>query len=429
MNYHLKDKNTKNETSINLCVRIEGKMFKYSTGKKINPKYWDFESKKVVKGFPNHTSINAGLKNLHTKFESLVIEQQTKGAVCVETLRMELDKYRGKALKIKKQPVQLNFEKIWTTMWMESLKANSTISTLDKKRFVIKSLMDFEKETNYKISLDTINDVFAEKYKKWALQTKLKNGNKRFKKDNTIHKYISITKEFMKWCNKRGITNNKDYTNISGYNEVYFTPFALEAEDISKLLSINFDSIDLAKFGIRPCNIEKTRNALEVARDSFVFRCFCGIRFSDYYSLSPNKFKQNRLTLVTQKTGTNVAITLPDSAFAILEKYNYRLPKQANQTENENLKLLSRIAGFNDETTITYKLGGKLVSEVKQRWELVTTHTARKTFITNCLRAGIEAYLVMDIVGIKKESTFRRYIQVTNNDVAGALSVLDKFYS
>jgi site-specific recombinase XerD len=133
--------------------------------------------------------------------------------------------------------------------------------------------------------------------------------------------------------------------------------------------------------------------------------------------------------LVTQKTGTSVTIPLPESAFKILIKYNYKLPKQNNQTENEQLKLLCKIAGFKEETTITYKLGGELISEVKQRWELVTTHTARKTFITNCLRAGIEAYLVMEIVGIKKESTFRRYVQVTNNDVAGALAKLEEHYS
>jgi len=257
----------------------------------------------------------------------------------------------------------------------------------------------------------------------------MKNGKKRFNKDNSIHKYIGITKEFMKWCNKRGFTDNNGYTLISGYNEIYYTPFALEADDISQLLSIDFDAIDYSKYGVRSCNIQRTKKALESTRDSFVFRCFCGIRFSDYFTLSPNKFKENRLTLVTKKTGSNVTITLPPSAFKILEKYNYQLPKVNNQNENENLKLLGQIVGFDEDTTVTYKLGGSQVSELKKRWEIITTHTARKTFITNCLRAGIEAYLVMEIVGIKKESTFRRYIQITNNDVAGALARLDKFYS
>lgn len=431
MNYHLKNKKSTEDTQINLCVRIDGRMFKYSTGKKVNPKNWDFESKRVLKGHPNHVALNEYLKKLHVKFDSFVMDSQTKGSVCFETLRNDLDTFRGKKKKVTEKPVEekLQFQELWTNKWLDSLKPNCAYSTIKKKQYILNSLIQFQKETNYKLGMDSINEVFAEKFKKWALQAKLKNGKKRFNKDNTIHKYIGITKEFMKWSNKRGYTTNNDYTNISGYNEIYFTPFALEGEDISKLLSIDFNTVDLISLGARPCNLSKTRKSLETVRDSFVFRCFCGIRFSDYYSLSPNKFKGNRLTLVTQKTGTSVTIPLPESAFKILSKYNYKLPKQNNQTENEQLKLLCKIAGFKEDTTITYKLAGELISEVKQRWELVTTHTARKTFITNCLRAGIEAYLVMEIVGIKKESTFRRYVQVTNNDVAGALAKLEEHYS
>jgi site-specific recombinase XerD len=431
MNYHLKNKKSAEVTQINLCVRIDGRMFKYSTGKKVNPKNWDFESKRVLKGHPNHVALNEYLKKLHVKFDSLVMDSQTKGSVCFETLRNDLDTFRGKKKKVTEKPVEekLQFQELWTNKWLDSLKPNCAYSTIKKKQYILQSLMQFQKETHYKLTLDNVNDVFAEKFKKWALKAKLKNGKSRFNRDNTIHKYLSITKEFMKWCNKRGFTTNRDYTNISSCKEFYFTPFALEGEDISKLLALDFNTIDLISYGVRPCNVAKTKTALETARDSFVFRCFCGIRFSDYHSLAPNKFKGNRLSLVTQKTATNVAITLPESAFKILLKYDYKLPKLANQEENEQLKLLSKIAGFNEETTITYKRAGDQVSEVKQRWELVTSHTARKTFITNCLRAGIDAYLVMEIVGIKKESTFRRYIQVTKNDVAGALDKLEKHYA
>ena len=429
MNYHLKNIKSENETAINLCVRIDGKMFKYSTGKTVHPKNWDFDSKKVLKGHPNYTSLNEFLKKFHIKFEGLVVEQQTIGAVCFNSLRDDLDKIRGKERSTKSVDIDLKFKDIWTKYWIESLKNNCAESTIKKKNYVLNCLLDFERDSKYQLSIESINDVFAEKFKSWALKAKMKNGKKRFNKDNSIHKYIGITKEFMKWCNKRGFTDNNGYTLISGYNEIYYTPFALEADDISQLLSIDFDAIDYSKYGVRSCNIQRTKKALESTRDSFVFRCFCGIRFSDYFTLSPNKFKENRLTLVTKKTGSNVTITLPPSAFKILEKYNYQLPKVNNQNENENLKLLGQIVGFDEDTTVTYKLGGSQVSELKKRWEIITTHTARKTFITNCLRAGIEAYLVMEIVGIKKESTFRRYIQITNNDVAGALARLDKFYS
>lgn len=428
MHYHLKNKKSKEETGVNICKRLNGKMFKYSTGLKVRPKYWDTEKKKVLKGEIDYLNKNQFLKNLNTKFDSIVLSLKVTGDLSHENIREQLDEFIGRVRKTADAKPE-KFEEIWRDKWMVSLMKSRGEKTVAKKGYVLNSLQDFHRDTKYPLTLNSINRMFAEKYKEWALAATKLNGDYRYTKDNSIHKNISITKEFMKWANGANYTSNIDYTNIKGYNEEYYAPFALSHDDINELMHIDFDTLDLDEFGIRPCNHSKTKLALEKTRDAFVFRSLCGIRFSDYHTLTPLKLQEGTIKLVTHKTSTQIQLPLHDYAKQLLIKHDYKVPKLKNQNENRNLKLLGQIVGFDESVVVVYKRGGKKIEEIKKRWELMTTHTARKTFITNCLRAGIDAYLVMEIVGIKKESTFKRYVQVASQDIDKAMGKLELFYA
>lgn len=428
MNYYLKNINTLDETTIVLQTRINGKPFKYSTGKKVYPKNWDNDKKKVLRGQPFYTATNDYLKNLQHQFHLNVVELSTNGPVCHKELRNKLDCHFGKVRKTNAIDTS-NFETLWRDVWMKSFVGIRDPDTIKKKKYILKSLLDFQRETGFKLTLEAITAQFPVKFKQWALSTKKANGNPRYQRDNTIHKYINIVKEFSKWALKNGYTDNSKYQDISGYNEVYLDTFALEAQEIKKLMELNIDNIDLNQFDIRPCNHAKVKIALEKTRDSFIFRAGCGIRFIDYYQLHPSNIVGSTLSLVTEKTDTPIKVELLPEVLAILEKYNYKnLPKMLNQNENENLKLLGRIAGFNDERQVNYRLGGRTIQEIKQKWECLCTHTARKTFITSCVRAGIPQSHIMTITGITKESSFKRYVEFSDLDASNVASVLSQYY-
>lgn len=427
----LKEPKQEGETLIYYITRINGKMFKYSLGLKVEPKHWDSAKKRFTKQVKFYSAKNKHLEYVEKAVNAKLWEYKEKGIQPdFDEIKGVLDELCGKAPKFTETKTDISsmtFEELWVDEWISELMVTSAPSTIQKKFFALNCISLFSQETGYELTFESINERFSNQFKKWALKQKKPNGNPRFSRDNSINKYVSITKEFAKWALKNGYTHSNNYSKISNCNETYYVPFALENEDLKRIASIDFKSIDLVKFNIRPSNFERTIEALEKTRDAFLFRCFCGIRFSDYKNLTSNKIVNNRLTLVTQKTGTTISIPLSSLAIEILEKYDYCPPKLENQNENEHLKLLSLISGLTESITITYKLGGVKKEETKQRWELVTTHTARKTFITNCLRAGIEPYLVMEMVGIKKEATFKRYVQVSHNDMTLAMSKLEKY--
>ena len=53
----------------------------------------------------------------------------------------------------------------------------------------------------------------------------------------------------------------------------------------------------------------------------------------------------------------------------------------------------------------TYK-SGKEISVKRKKFEMITSHTARRSFATNMYHRGISPVMIMSITGHKKESTF-----------------------
>jgi len=65
--------------------------------------------------------------------------------------------------------------------------------------------------------------------------------------------------------------------------------------------------------------------------------------------------------------------------------------------------------------------GGLKVNTIKQKWELVTTHTARRSFATNVYKSGFPAISLMKITGHKTEKAFLLYIKLTPEENAKKL--------
>jgi len=85
---------------------------------------------------------------------------------------------------------------------------------------------------------------------------------------------------------------------------------------------------------------------------------------------------------------------------------------------NRYLKELGEVAGIDEPVIITRTQGGEKVSETKRKFELISTHTARRSFATNAYKAGVPSLAIMTITGHKTEEAFMRYIQVSKEENA-----------
>jgi integrase len=88
----------------------------------------------------------------------------------------------------------------------------------------------------------------------------------------------------------------------------------------------------------------------------------------------------------------------------IIKKWNYKLPKISNTKLNKQIKKVCRYAEI-DEVVIDR-------DKSFQKYELVTCHTARRSFATNGYISNVPTRDLMRITGHKKETTFMNYVQV-----------------
>jgi integrase len=164
--------------------------------------------------------------------------------------------------------------------------------------------------------------------------------------------------------------------------------------------------------------------AKERVRDLFLVGCWTGCRFSDIAQITPESISEGFIHLKQYKTGEKVIIPLHPVVTAILNKYDGRLPETiSNQKFNKALKEVAKEAEINEMTHKAITKGGVKVSTAHKKSDLVTSHTARRSFATNLYKSGFPSLSIMAITGHKTEDSFLKYIKVTPNEHAKKLQL------
>lgn len=169
-------------------------------------------------------------------------------------------------------------------------------------------------------------------------------------------------------------------------------------------------------------NLDVQNISLSQVRDVFCFCCFTSLRYSDVKKLKRSDIKTNHIEVVTQKTVDTLKIELNNFSRAILDKYkdvdlpnDTALPVISNQKMNDYLKDLCQLAGFNEKMRVVYFVGSKRIEEVHEKWELITTHCGRRTFVVNALYLGIPAEVVMKWTGHADYKSMKPYVAIVDD--------------
>jgi integrase len=170
--------------------------------------------------------------------------------------------------------------------------------------------------------------------------------------------------------------------------------------------------------------------ALENIRDIFLLACYTGVRSQDYHKLNNlNRIFGNMLKVRTEKTDEEVIIPLHPIAEYILAKYNGKPRIITNQKFNTYIKEVCKLAGINEDTTLSRTVGGKRIATTKPKYECVSSHSARRSFATNAYKAGVPTLAIMAITGHRTEKVFLKYVKVTKQEHALLSSVHPFFKS
>jgi integrase len=168
----------------------------------------------------------------------------------------------------------------------------------------------------------------------------------------------------------------------------------------------------------------------ELVKDIFLFQCSIGCRYSDIPHFKVNDFNFDSelgvFSWIQQKTDKRVNVSENDISRSIFIKYSrgkslsqHLFPSLSTQKFNKSLKYLLKDLKFNRLVSKPKKIGSTLMdTDDKYLWEVISSHSGRRTFIKNMIDLGTMDYkTIMTMSGHKTFSEFEKYISVSPQDL------------
>ena len=176
-------------------------------------------------------------------------------------------------------------------------------------------------------------------------------------------------------------------------------------------------------------NVELEGDMANNVRDTFIVQCLTGLRHSDMKNIYKENIQEDSegkyIVLTTKKTMKKIKIYFNDRADYILQQHDYTLPVIHISVMNRRLPQICEEAGICGRVEIVKMIGNKRIVEYKEKYEVIKTHTARRTFISLMLEAGENIATIRSITGHTQLSSFSRYIAVSDKKKASAVKGLD----
>lgn len=392
INFELrKEKVTKDGlTPIQIVVRAKGIRIRKNTGLSTKEVFWNGSRVKPgnKKEVNNYQVINNELQKIEGRVSDIFLFLRINKLEFSQ--KLFLDKYESKE-EITVSP-ELDFFKCFDD-YIDKGKPIKTYNTIKGQVTVRNYLEIFAKEKGFKITFDIIDEGFFELLRDYSYQTKEI-------KQNYFCKIIKVLKSFLNWATDKGYNSARD-----------FEKFKASDHDID-IIYLSFE--ELMKLYKKDMKSDK----LSQVRDFYCMGCFTGLRFSDLSKLHLANISDDHIVISIQKTKTqNHAIKLNKYAKEILNKYKgtiYEpLPVISSQKFNEYIKDCCELAEINQSFTIHWFVGNQKKSLTQPKHRFITSHTARKTFITNSLLLGMEPKAIKKIANIKKDAVLDKYMKVT----------------
>jgi site-specific recombinase XerD len=162
---------------------------------------------------------------------------------------------------------------------------------------------------------------------------------------------------------------------------------------------------------------------LERERARFLVSYYLVMRYGDSVRIRPENAYQEGgrwfYRYISEKTTVPVVVPIKQAALGILQKNGWNMGEDTNQEANRHIKQICCLAGITEDAKEGTRTG--------QKWQFVTTHTARRSAATNMALDGVQIETIAKVGGWEKIGTLKNYLRASGLDVARVAATLDFF--
>ena len=285
-------------------------------------------------------------------------------------------------------------------------KPRSTDGHLALARYI----REYEKHIGKNVQLDEIGVAWVHKFAAWITGQDLAK--------NTVANLMAKLKSIIRRAHSAGLT-----------------PYSGMGMPISKeLTTAVFSSIEEIKALHRlDCSWNYGR---ERVKDLYVLNCFAGMRIMDLldFAADPRSYihMMDGVTVIryiSRKTQSEAVIPLSKIGAEILDRRNWDFGKKFSyQVFNKHIKKAFREAGVTENIRMVRTVGGVRKETVRAKCELISSHTARRTFATLVELHDLQRSSIMQMTGHMTESSYLTYVRNTPSQNAMKVAKHDFFH-
>lgn len=178
----------------------------------------------------------------------------------------------------------------------------------------------------------------------------------------------------------------RNYADILTVKNVKASNTWLTEEELSRLIAYN------------PINdLERS------IRNLFVVGAYTGCRHSDFLKLDKTNIINGHICYVSHKSKIQANIPLKP---IVLEYLSSDIKEYSDVTFNKTIRDICRKCGINDRIKL-FQAGKE---EIGEKWEFVSSHTARRSFATNLYLLGLDIFTISRMMGHSSVEMTTRYI-------------------
>jgi integrase len=372
---------------------------KINTGEKIHPKHWDSKRTRPTKGYFDYEQLSDLLKLKEEQILGLVrqFKLHTGNEPTPDQIRTLIKQSKLGQVTAPQQP-SASKGTFFTEVYAEWIKQTSPMlrpSTVTVYKTVLKHVRNYAHAEGRVLTMEMIDLSFYDSFTAYLFQTAKVSSN-------TQSKIVKTIKTFLGWAKERGYIQHDHHKKFKRLKEATDFQYLTE-EELALLEAFNGES------------------RLQRVRDMFLFACFTGLRFSDLANLRPECIQNDRLVIRTIKTRNHLVIPLTHKAKSLIMKYEGEFTTISNQKFNQYLKELCFKSGITTPVIQTAFRGGVRSEISVPKHELISCHTARRTFVTLSLQKGVRAEVVMRVTGHSSLKTMQRYVKVIDSVIQSEL--------
>lgn len=402
---HKRNADDRENLAIRLRVTIHGKRpLDIPTGHHIHLDHWNAENGRAIPKAANANAINRTLdewmsivNDLFARYE--LVEKRIPEPAEFRDLFNDTIGRPTRITRILDEIEHPDFFRTFDRFVSEQGMENQwTDGTFEKFHGVRAHLYAFDRN----ITFDGLSEEMMRRYVQHLTAGGMIN--------TTLAKHLAFVRWFLRWANTHGYYKGRLHETfkprLKGTNGECKEIIYLSRDELTAVMEYQFPPHE---------------PGLERVRDVFLFCCFTGLRYSDVAKLKRCDVRDRFIVVTTKKTRDNIHIELNDHSRAILDKYagetfkrNLALPVISNVKTNAALKRIGIECGLMTPTRITYFQGNRRIEQVLPKWQLMTTHVARRTFVVTALTLGIPAEVVMKWTGHSDFKAMKPYIAIVD---------------